>query len=240
MTVLEASQAARNLHFLPWSRTLPGFATCFLGLGCLAFHTLLGKIPLPQRNKQAGFESRLGHLSPCDLGPTAFSLRAPFSGEGGSEWPRPSEAFKRCEVITPCHMTRHRSLFSQTHSLWHVPPPSLTDDTTWPSVHLLATASGEATVDNVSLTSNARAPGHPVLRHSQGNWCSPRYHCSLLPDDGGGPHASEAAAPGTQVACPTGVPQLPVQLNQRHCHQSPCPWKGQRSVPGTQQPNSPS
>lgn len=31
--------------FLPWSRTLPGFATCFLGLGCLAFHTLPGKNP---------------------------------------------------------------------------------------------------------------------------------------------------------------------------------------------------
>ena len=118
-------------------------------------------------------------------------------------------------------------------------PPSLTDDTTWPSVRLLATTSQEATVDNVSLTSNARAPGYPVLRHSQGTWCSPRNHCSLLPDDGGGHHASEAAAPGTQAACLTGVPQLPVQLNQRHCHQSPCPRKGQRSVPGTQQPNSP-
>lgn len=80
----------------------------------------------------------------------------------------------------------------------------------------LTTASQEATVDNVSLTSNARAPGHPVLRHLQeiGALQETIAPSSQMVEEVGlmrvRPLHGECLQPnGTQEACPTGVPQLP-------------------------------
>ena len=63
--------SAHNLHFLPLSITSPVPGKCFLCLEGFSFHILPGRMLLPQRKEQPGFESWLCYFSPNDLGPAA-------------------------------------------------------------------------------------------------------------------------------------------------------------------------